>query len=63
MRIMMAVQAEEAIARWNGRVPLLVIRPEVEPRATFDVKHAMRYVESGYRAATRVLHSQGPRAN
>lgn len=63
MRIMMAVQAEEAIARWNGKVPLLVIRPQVEPRATFDVKHAMQYVESGYREATRVLHSQGPRAN
>lgn len=55
MRIMMAVQAEEAIARWNGRVPLVVIRPQVEPRATFDVKHAMQYVESGYREATRVL--------
>ena len=55
MRILMAVQAEEAIARWNGRVPLVVIRPQVEPRATFDVKHAMRYVESGYREASKVL--------
>jgi NTE family protein len=63
MRIMMAVQAEEAIARWDGRIPLLVIRPEVEPHATFDVKHAMRYVESGYREASRVLHSHGPRSN
>ena len=63
MRIMMAVQAEEAIARWNGRVPLVVIRPQVEPRATFDLKHAMRYVEAGYREAIRVLHSHGPRAN
>lgn len=63
MRIMMAVQAEEAIARWNGRVPLLVIRPAVESRATFDVKHAMQYVESGYREASRVLHSHGRRSN
>jgi NTE family protein len=63
MRIMMAVQAEEAIARWDGRIPLLVIRPEVEPHATFDVKHAMRYVESGYREASRVLHSHGLRSN
>jgi predicted acylesterase/phospholipase RssA len=55
MRIMMAVQAEEAIARWGGRIPLVVIRPEVEPHATFDVKQAMRYVESGYRAASRAL--------
>lgn len=55
MRIMMAVQAEEAIARWDGRVPLLVIRPQVEAHATFDVQHAMRYVESGYRAASKAL--------
>jgi len=63
MRIMMAVQAEEAIARWNGRIPLVVIRPQVEPRATFDVQHAMRFVEAGYREASRVLHSPAPRAN
>jgi len=55
MRVMMAVQAEETIARWDGRIPLLVIRPAVEPHATFDVKHVLRYVESGYRAASRAL--------
>jgi len=66
MRIMMAVQAEEAIARWSHGTPLLVVRPEVEPRATFDVKHALRYVEAGYRAASKVLadlHSRRPRSN
>jgi predicted acylesterase/phospholipase RssA len=55
MRVMMAVQAEDAMARWDRRIPLVVIRPEVEPHATFDVKHAMRYVESGYRAASKAL--------
>ncbi len=55
MRIMMAVQAEEAIARWNRRIPLVLIRPEVEAHATFNVAHTMQYVESGYRAASKVL--------
>jgi NTE family protein len=55
MRIMMAVQAEDAIARWNARAPLLVIRPDVDARATFKVGDALRYVEEGYRAASKAL--------
>lgn len=55
MRIMMAVQAEEALARWNPRVPLVVIRPDVGGRATFRVGDALAFVEEGYRAASRAL--------
>lgn len=55
MRVMMAVQAEDAIARWNARTPLLLIRPEVAARATFKVGDALGYVEEGYRAASKVL--------
>ncbi len=55
IRIMMAVQAEEAIAHWNPRIPLVLIRPELEAHATFQVGHAMKYVEAGYRAASKAL--------
>jgi len=55
MRIMMAVQAEDAIARWNPRVPLVVIRPAVGAQATFRVGDALKFVEEGYRAASRAL--------
>jgi NTE family protein len=55
MRIMMAVQAEEAMARWERRIPLVLIRPALEPRATFQVGRALQYVEEGYRAAARTL--------
>lgn len=55
MRIMMAVQAEDAIARWNARTPLVLIRPAVDARATFKVGDALRFVEEGYRAASRAL--------
>ena len=69
-RILMAVQAEEAVARRDGRIPLLLIRPTAEAHATFDLAHAMQYVEGGYRAASRALaewqgglHSAPRRAN
>jgi len=56
---MMAVQAEDTIARWNARAPLLVIRPDVDARATFKVGDALRYVEEGYRAASKALVEWG----
>lgn len=56
MRILMAAQAEEAIARWrNGPVPLILVRPTREREATFSVRHVVHYVEEGYRAASRSL--------
>jgi NTE family protein len=69
-RIFLAVQAEEAVARRDARTPMLLIRPTVEAHATFDLAHAMRHVEEGYRAASRAvaewqggLHSAPRRAN
>ncbi len=59
MRIMMAVQAEDAIARWNARVPLVLIRPKVGARATFKVGDALKFVEEGYRAASGALAEWG----
>jgi NTE family protein len=55
MRIMMAVQAEDAIGRWKARVRLVLIRPRVGARATFRVADALQYVEEGYRAASGAL--------
>jgi len=55
MRVMMAVQAEDTIARWSAGAPLVLIRPEVDARATFKVGDALRYVEEGYRAASKTL--------
>ncbi len=69
-RILMAVQAAEALARHDASIPLLLVRPQVHAHATFDISHAMQYVEEGYRAASRVvtewqagLHSAPPRGN
>lgn len=55
MRIMMAVQAEDSIARWHARIPLVLIRPDVGVHATFKVGHSLQYVEAGYRAASQAL--------
>ena len=57
IRIMMSVQAEETIARWqrDKPVPFVLIRPVVDGGATFAVDHLVRFVESGYRAAHRAL--------
>jgi len=55
LRVMMAVQAEDTIARWSAGAPLVLIRPEVDARATFKVGDALRYVEEGYRAASKTL--------
>lgn len=57
MRIMMAAQAEAAVAAWDDRVPLVLVRPGVEASATFAVDRAVRYVEDGYRAAVRALEA------
>jgi NTE family protein len=54
IRILMAVQAEDAIAHWSGG-PLILVRPKVDAQGTFQVGRAMQYVEEGYRAASREL--------
>jgi NTE family protein len=56
VRILMASQAEEAIARCrSGPVPLLLVRPIRRQGATFAIEDVVGYVEEGYRAATRTL--------
>jgi hypothetical protein len=56
MRILMAAQTEETIARWrDAPVPLVLVRPRLESGATFAVQSVVRYVEEGYRAAQRAL--------
>jgi len=56
IRILMASQAEEAIARCrSGPVPLLLVRPIRRQNATFAVDDVVSYVEEGYRAAIGAL--------
>src|SRR3989449_3565837 len=55
-RIMMAAQAERAIAEWPRDAPkLVVVRPVAEREATFAVQEMDRYLEAGYREAKRAL--------
>ncbi len=56
MRILMAAQTEETIARWrNGPVPLVLVRPRLGQGATFALSSVVAYVEEGYRTAQRAL--------
>lgn len=59
MRILMAAQTEAVLARWKQiTVPLILVQPRVEPEATFAVDRVARFVEHGYRAASRALHER-----
>ncbi len=54
-RILMAEQIAETIERWrHGRVPLILVEPEVDP-GSFSVGKAFSHVEEGYRSAYREL--------
>lgn len=56
MRILMAAQVEDTIARHrNGRVPVVLVRPLMRQQATFRVDAVADYVAEGYRAAVREL--------
>ncbi len=56
MRILMAAQTEEVIARWkDGPIPLILVQPHMQQRSTFQVSSAIHYIEEGYRAANRAL--------
>lgn len=61
LRILMAAQAEAEIAAWDSHVPLVLVRPLLDARATFAVQNAMRYVEEGYRAAVEALEKRKER--
>jgi predicted acylesterase/phospholipase RssA len=54
-RILMAAQADAEVAAWDPRVPLVLVRPPLDARATFAVENAVRYVEEGYRAGVEAL--------
>jgi hypothetical protein len=56
VRIMMAAQAERAVAAWPKDGPRLVyVRPVAEREATFAVDRLLEYVEAGYQATKRAL--------
>ncbi|MFN2571745.1 MAG: patatin-like phospholipase family protein [Gemmatimonadales bacterium] len=56
MRIMMAEQAERALADWPKDAPRLVyVRPVAEREATFAVERVQEYVEMGYQATKKAL--------
>jgi NTE family protein len=56
MRIMMAEQAERALADWPKDGPRLVyVRPVAEREATFAVERVQEYVEMGYQATKKAL--------
>lgn len=55
VRILMAAQADAEVEAWDDRVPLVLVRPVLDARATFAVDNATRYVEEGYRAAVEAL--------
>ena len=56
IRVMMAAQAERAVAEWpKDAARLVVVRPVAEREATFAVGEGERYVEAGYEATKRAL--------
>jgi len=57
VRILMAAQTEMLLARWRREdpVPTILVQPSLDQDATFAVAAAGRYVEEGYRAASRAL--------
>ena len=57
VRILMAAQTESLLARWrrDESVPTIQVQPSLDQEATFAVASASRYVEEGYRAASRAL--------
>src|SRR3989475_1427609 len=57
-RIMMAAQAERAIAEWpRDAAKLVVVRPVAEREATFAVQEMDRYLRAGYDATKRALET------
>jgi len=56
VRIMMAAQAERAVADWPQDGPRLVyVRPVHEREATFAVDRLQEYVEAGYQATKKAI--------
>jgi len=56
IRIMMAEQAERAVASWPKDAPRFVyVRAVAEREATFAVERLERYVEAGYQATKKAI--------
>jgi NTE family protein len=56
IRIMMAAQADRAVADWPKDAPRLVyVRPVAEREATFAVERLEQYVEAGYQATKKAI--------
>jgi NTE family protein len=56
VRIMMAAQADRAVADWPKDAPRLVyVRPVAEREATFAVERLEQYVEAGYQATKKAI--------
>jgi NTE family protein len=56
IRIMMAAQAERAVADWPKDAPRLVyVRAVAEREATFAVERLEQYVEAGYQATKKAI--------
>jgi NTE family protein len=56
IRVMMAAQAERAVAAWPKDGPRLVyVRPVNEREATFAVERIQEYVEAGYQATKKAI--------
>ena len=56
IRIMMAEQADRAVADWPTDAPRLVyVRPVAEREATFAVQRLEYYVEAGYQATKKAI--------
>jgi NTE family protein len=56
IRIMMAAQADQAIASWPKEAPRLVyVRAVAEREATFAVDRLEQYVEAGYQSTKKAL--------
>ena len=56
IRVMMAAQAERAVADWPKDAPKLVyVRAVAEREATFAIERLERYVEAGYQATKKAI--------
>jgi NTE family protein len=56
IRIMMAAQAERAVADWpKDAARLVYVRPVAEREATFAVERLEQYVEAGYQATKKAI--------
>ena len=56
IRVMMAAQAEQAVASWPKDAPRLVyVRAVAEREATFAVERLEQYVEMGYQATKKAI--------